>query len=64
MSSELDADLPLPPGSAVILLIRGEELIASRGHTVLLPGDHTYLLCKPEDLALVRLIFGAAEQIE
>jgi cell volume regulation protein A len=58
------AELPLPPGSAVILLIRGEELIAPRGHTVLLPGDHTYLLCKPEDLALVRLIFGAAEQIE
>jgi potassium/hydrogen antiporter len=55
------SDLPFPPHSAVILLIRGHDLIAPRGSTVLTAGDHVYLLCRPEDRPLVHLIFGRAE---
>jgi cell volume regulation protein A len=55
------SDLPLPPDSAVILLIRGRELIAPRGATVLTPGDHVYVLCTAEDRSFVQLIFGRAE---
>jgi cell volume regulation protein A len=55
------SDLPLPPESAVILLIRGRELIAPRGATVLTPGDHVYVLCTADDRSFVQLIFGRAE---
>jgi potassium/hydrogen antiporter len=55
-------ELPFPPESAVILLIRGEELIAPRGKTILSSGDHVYILCRAEDRPLVHLIFGAAEK--
>jgi cell volume regulation protein A len=55
------SDLPLPPDSAVILLIRGRALIAPRGATVLAPGDHVYVLCTAEDRPFVQLIFGRAE---
>jgi cell volume regulation protein A len=54
-------DLPLPEGSAVIMLIRGHELIAPRGATVIAPGDHVYVLCAPSDRPFVQLIFGRAE---
>src|SRR5690606_40207104 len=34
------ADLPFPEGSAVTMIVRGRELLAPRGNTVILPGDH------------------------
>jgi cell volume regulation protein A len=55
------SELPFPSDSAVILLIRGRELIAPRGSTVLAAGDHVYVLCRPEDQPLVYLIFGRPE---
>jgi NhaP-type Na+/H+ and K+/H+ antiporter len=47
------ADLPFPETTAVMLLVRGRDLIAPRGKTVLQPGDHVYLFCAPDDRALV-----------
>jgi cell volume regulation protein A len=44
-----------------MLVVRGEELIAPRGPTVFLPGDHVYLFCAPEDRPFVQLIFGRAQ---
>lgn len=52
------SQLPFPPGANVMLLIRGEELIAPRGTTLLGPGDHLFVFCKPEDRAFIDLLFG------
>jgi cell volume regulation protein A len=54
------ADLPFPPDSAVMLIVRDDKLIAPRGGTQLHPGDHVYVVAQPEDEALVHLVFGAA----
>jgi cell volume regulation protein A len=55
------ADLPFPDRSAVMLVIRGKDLIAPRGPTVLLPGDHVYVFCRTEDRPLVQLLLGRQE---
>ncbi|MGV3709538.1 MAG: potassium/proton antiporter [Gemmatimonas sp.] len=54
-------DVPIPSDSAVMMIIRGNELIAPRGDTVITPGDHIYLLVAPEDTAFVQLLFGQPE---
>jgi potassium/hydrogen antiporter len=54
-------EMPLPDGSAVILLIRGEELIAPNGSIVLARDDHVYVVCRQEDESFVRLLFGQTE---
>jgi cell volume regulation protein A len=41
-----------------MLIIRGRELIAPRGNTVLQAGDHVYVFCKREDKPLLLLLFG------
>ena len=55
-------ELPLPPGALVMLLVRGPELIAPRGSTRLEPGDHAYVLCRPEEQPEVKLMFGQVEE--
>ena len=55
-------DLPFPPDSAVMLVVRDDRLIAPRGGTQLHPGDHVYVVAQPEDEPLVHLVFGAAEE--
>jgi cell volume regulation protein A len=55
------AELPFPPDSAAVLVVRGLELIAPRGPTVLQPGDHVYVFSRPEDVSLLRLLFGQQE---
>jgi cell volume regulation protein A len=56
------ADLPFPPGAAALLIVRGQELMAPRGATVLAPGDHVYVFARPEDKPLVQLLFGREER--
>ncbi len=56
------ADLPFPEGAAVMLLVRGSELVAARGPTRLMPGDHVYVFCRPEDRPFVHLMFGRSEE--
>jgi potassium/hydrogen antiporter len=41
-----------------MLVVRGTELIAPRGATVLLPGDHVHVFCRREDRPFVELLFG------
>jgi cell volume regulation protein A len=55
------ADLPFPDGASATLIIRGEEVVAPRGATTLEPGDHVYVFAKPEDEALIQLMFGRPE---
>ena len=54
------ADIPLPDEASVMLIVRGSELVAPRGATVLQPGDHVHLFCRREDRPLVELLFGRA----
>jgi cell volume regulation protein A len=52
------AELPFPSSSAVALIVRGHDLIAPKGNTVLEPGDYVYVLADPNDRELVQLMFG------
>ncbi|HEX9049527.1 MAG TPA: potassium/proton antiporter [Anaeromyxobacter sp.] len=56
------SDLPIPDGSAVMLVVRGRDLVAARGRTVLEPGDHVYVFTPPEEKAFVQLMFGRQEE--
>ena len=57
------ADLPLPEGSHVMLVVRGQELVAPKGKTTILPGDHVYVFGRPGDLQLLGLLFGRREEL-
>jgi len=52
------ADIPMPLGSSVMLIMRGAELVVARGSTSLDSGDHVYVFAKHEDRPLVMLLFG------
>lgn len=56
------AELPFPDGAAAALVIRGDEMIAPKGTTVLMPGDYIYLFAKPEDRQFILLMFGRPEE--
>ena len=52
------SDLPFPEGAAATLIVRGNDLIAPKGSTILQNGDHIYVLCRKEDRPLIYLMFG------
>lgn len=52
------AQVAFPPDAAVVLVVRGEEMIAPRGDTALRDGDHAYVLCKSPDRPFIELLFG------
>jgi cell volume regulation protein A len=56
------ADIPFPDGAAVMLVVRGRELVPPRGNTVLEPGDHVHLFCRREDRPFIELLFGRSEE--
>ncbi len=56
------SELPIPDGSAVMLVVRGRDLVAARGRTVLQPGDHVYVFTPPGDKSFVQLLFGRQEE--
>jgi cell volume regulation protein A len=55
-------ELDFPEGASVALIVRGDQLIPPKGGTVLLPGDHVYLVVLPEDRPLIQLMFGRQEE--
>lgn len=55
------SDLPFPEGAAVSMIVRGESLIPPKGNTELMPGDHVYVITRPEDLTEIQLLFGRPE---
>ena len=55
------SELPFPTGAAVTLIVRGRELVPPKGDTRLEGGDHVYIFTHPEDVFLVRLMFGRPE---
>jgi cell volume regulation protein A len=52
------ADVPFPPDAAVVLVVRGEDLLAPKGATEMLEGDHVFVFCRPEDEGTFDLLFG------
>jgi len=56
------SDLPFPEGATVMLIVRGPELVPPRGPTLLVPGDHVYVFVRPDEKALVHLLFGREEE--
>jgi len=56
------ADLPLPDGAAVALIIRGNALVPPVAGTALQPGDHVHVISAPEDRAFIQLMFGRPEE--
>jgi cell volume regulation protein A len=56
------ADIPFPAEASALLIVRAGELIAPRGDTVLLSGDHVFVFCRKEDRATIDLLFGAEEE--
>ena len=54
-------DVPMPEGATIALVVRGRELVPPRGSTVLMPGDHVYLITQPGDRATIQLLFGTPE---
>jgi cell volume regulation protein A len=56
------SDLPFPSGASVVVIVRGDELVAPRGDTVLTAGDHVYVLTRREDRPLIWLMFGRPEE--
>src|SRR5262249_7227306 len=55
------ADLPLPDGCILVLLLRGDEVLAPRGTTRLDPGDHVCIFTKAGDRPFLDLLFGKEE---
>ena len=62
VEGESIANLPFPPGTSVTLIVRGQELIAPRGNTVLQAGDHVYVMTTSDERAFVELMFGRPEE--
>jgi potassium/hydrogen antiporter len=57
-------DLPFPPGAAATMIVRGNQLIAPKGNTVLEAGDHLYVLTPQEDRPFIQLMFGRPEGMD
>jgi cell volume regulation protein A len=55
------SEIYFPDGAAVILIVRGKELVAPRGNTTLDIGDHVYVCCRSADRAEIELLFGRAQ---
>ena len=55
------ADLPFPEGAAATMIVRGDDIIAPKGNTILQSGDHVYVLMRPEDEPMILLMFGRPE---
>jgi cell volume regulation protein A len=56
------SDVPFPDGASIALVVRGDELLAARGSTVLREGDHVYVFCRRGDRGLISLLFGRPEE--
>jgi cell volume regulation protein A len=54
-------DLPFPPGASIAMIVRGQDVIAPKGNTIIAVGDHVYVFARFEDRPLIHLMFGREE---
>jgi cell volume regulation protein A len=55
------SEIRLPSDAAVMLIVRGNDLVAARGNSVLMPDDHVYVFFRQADRRYVELLFGRTE---
>jgi cell volume regulation protein A len=55
-------DLEFPEESAVAMIVRGDHIVPPKAGTTLQPGDHVYVIARPEDRPLIQLMFGRPEE--
>jgi cell volume regulation protein A len=55
-------ELDFPEGASVVLIVRGDRLVAPKGTTRLEPGDHVYVIAQDEDRPFIQLMFGRPEE--
>jgi cell volume regulation protein A len=55
-------ELDFPEGASVALIVRGDRLVAPKGATRLVPGDHVYVVAQAEDRSFIQLMFGRPEE--
>ena len=56
------SDIALPTDAAVMLVVRGHQLLPARGNTMLLSNDHVYVFFRPADRRYIELLFGLPER--
>lgn len=56
------SEIEFPQNSSIVLIVRGEDLVAARGNTTLMPGDHVYVFSRASDLPYIELLFGSPER--
>ena len=56
------ADLPIPDSTVILLVVRGNRMIAPRGSTLFEAGDHVHLYCEAADAPFLGLLFGRPEE--
>ena len=52
------ADMPMPQGASILLVVRDRALLAPSPGLVLEPEDHVYVVCRDEHRPELRLLFG------
>ncbi|MGH7573686.1 MAG: potassium/proton antiporter [Longimicrobiales bacterium] len=57
-------ELALPGGAVVALITRDTQIIPPRGSTEILPGDHVFIVLRPETRSLVDHLFRSADDAE
>lgn len=57
-ANRLIRELALPESMVVALIAREKEIIPPRGSTRVLPGDHVFLVMRPEARPLVNRVFS------
>ncbi|TVR14186.1 MAG: potassium/proton antiporter [Planctomycetota bacterium] len=56
------ADIPFPDDTSALMIVRGSDLITPKGATIILAGDHVYVLCQERDITLLQLMMGTPEE--
>lgn len=54
-------DLQLAGDAAIVMLLRGEELMPASDELRLQPDDHVFILCSTSELPMITLLFGRQE---
>lgn len=62
IANHLVRDLALPETALIAMIARGDDVIPPRGTTPILPGDHVFVVLKPEARRLVDHLFGLREE--
>lgn len=52
-------DVAFPDGAVVVMVTRGDQVISPRGSTLLMTGDHVFVVIRPTSRALVDRVFAS-----